>query len=232
VPIFRLDERLIFPPAELADPDGIVAVGGDLRPERLLAAYAAGIFPWYHEGIPILWHSPDPRMVLPVADLRIPRSTRRFLRQRKFEVRLDTAFAEVISRCADDPRPDQDGTWITDEMRDAYIQLHELGFAHSAEAWRGRELMGGLYGVAIGGMFFGESMFTSAPEASKVAFAQLTSQLSNWGIDLVDCQVHTEHLERFGATNWPRSKYLEALAERITLTTHKGKWELEPEFLT
>jgi leucyl/phenylalanyl-tRNA---protein transferase len=227
MPIFRLDDRLWFPPPELADEEGILAVGGDLRPERLLLAYRMGIFPWYNVGLPIIWHSPDPRTVLPAATLHVPRSLRKVMNRGAYEVRVDTAFARVIDACAETPRPGQEGTWITEGMRVAYGHLHELGFAHSFEAWRGDLLAGGLYGVSLGGAFFGESMFAHAPDASKVAFVTAVAQLGRWGIELIDCQVHTEHLERFGAVEWPRARYLEALGRALLRPTRRGRWRFD-----
>jgi leucyl/phenylalanyl-tRNA---protein transferase len=202
-------------------------VGGDLRPERLVLAYAMGIFPWYSEDTPILWHSPDPRMVLEASKIVVNRSLRKTIRRGAYEVRLDTAFRQVIEKCSLVPRPGQDGTWITDEMLEAYVDLHERGLAHSAEAWHEGELVGGLYGVSLGGAYFGESMFAEAPDASKVAFVTLVEQLQRWGIELVDCQVHTEHLARFGAEEWPRERFLQALAEALQKPTRRGKWMLE-----
>jgi leucyl/phenylalanyl-tRNA--protein transferase len=223
VPVFRLDDRLVFPPPALAE-DGLLAVGGDLRPERLLLAYASGIFPWYDEGQPILWHSPDPRMVLDAGNLHVPASLRKKIQRRPYRLTLDTAFVEVIAGCAAARRPEGPGTWITSAMIEAYTELHRRGFAHSVEAWAGQELAGGLYGVSLGGAFFGESMFARRPDASKVAFVALAEQLVRWGITLVDCQVHTEHLERFGAEEWPRKRYLAALAVATRETTRKGRW--------
>jgi leucyl/phenylalanyl-tRNA--protein transferase len=225
--IFRLDPRLVFPDPSLAEPSGLLAVGGDLKPRRLILAYASGIFPWYNEGQPILWHSPDPRMVLLAKELYVGRSLAKEIRRAKYEIRLDTAFRAVIEACALVPRPDQDGTWITDEMMDAYVELHRLGFAHSAEAWLDGELVGGLYGVSLGAAFFGESMFANAPDASKVAFVTLVRQLERWGIELIDCQVKTSHLTRFGATEWPRVRFLKALEEALEKPTRKGGWQLE-----
>lgn len=204
-----------LPPPEHSDARGLVAVGGDLRPERLLDAYRRGIFPWYEEGLPILWHSPDPRMVLRTADLRVGRSLRKRIRRGDFEIRFDTRFREVIEECARVGRPDQDGTWITRDMIDAYVELHELGWAHSAEAYVEDTLVGGLYGVCVGGVFCGESMFAHRSDASKVAFVWAAQQLAEWGVELIDCQVYTEHLDRFGATEWPRARFLAALAERV-----------------
>jgi leucyl/phenylalanyl-tRNA--protein transferase len=228
VPVYRLTEHVGFPPPELADESGLLAVGGDLRPERLLLAYSLGIFPWYGEDLPILWHSPDPRMVLQPENAQISRSLRKEIRRGRFRVELDTAFADVVRACAETPRPDQDGTWITDEMVEAYVQLHRLGFAHSAEAWLDDELVGGLYGVSLGGAFFGESMFARASDASKVAFAVLLDQLARWDIRLVDCQVHTEHLARFGAEEWPRERFLTALGAAVQKPTRRGRWRFDP----
>lgn len=225
MPIFLLNEdEEDFPPPGLADPSGLLAVGGDLRPRRLLTAYALGIFPWYSEGQPLLWHSPDPRFVLEPSRLHVPRSLRKTIRQGHFELRLDSAFEEVISRCAEMRRPGQSGTWITDEMRDAYVELHRLGFAHSAESWAGGQLVGGLYGVSLGSIFFGESMFALAPDASKAAFSQLVEKLVGWGFTLIDCQQQTEHLARFGAEAWPRPRFLAALEQALKRPTRQGSW--------
>jgi leucyl/phenylalanyl-tRNA---protein transferase len=226
LPVYKLDHRLWFPPVDLAE-DGLLAVGGDLRPERLLLAYANGIFPWYEIGLPILWHSPDPRMVLDVNALHVPRSLRRAMRRRPYELRLDTAFRKVMLACAEVPRPGQHGTWITDEMVEAYVRLHDLGLAHSVEAWHGDELVGGAYGVALGAMFFGESMFARADDASKIGFAVLVEQLRRWGLTHVDCQVFTEHLARFGAEEWPRRRYLEVLAAALERPTRRGPWRFD-----
>ena len=223
MPVFRLDERLAFPAPELAE-DGLLAVGGDLAAERLLLAYSRGIFPWYSEGEPILWHSPDPRMVLLAEDLHIPKSLAKTRRGGAFEIRYDTAFAEVIDACARARRPGQRGTWITRAMKDAYLDLHRRGYAHSAEAFRDGRLAGGLYGVSLGAAFFGESMFAREPDASKLAFVTLVEQLRAWGLSLVDCQVHTEHLARFGALEWPRRSYLAALRKALRAPTRLGPW--------
>jgi len=224
MPVYRLDERLTFPDPEEAEPTGLLAVGGDLSPERLLLAYTMGIFPWYHEGLPILWHSPDPRMAMRPGDLHVPRSLAKKMRKHPFEIRLDTAFAEVIEACADTARPDQDGTWITDDMLAAYANLHDLGFAHSVEAWDGDALVGGLYGVSLGGAFFGESMFARAPDASKIAFVSLVQLLARWDFSLIDCQVYTEHLARFGASEWSRKAFLRVLAQALAKETRRGRW--------
>lgn len=227
--IFRLDHRLIFPPAELAEDNGVLAVGGDVSEERLLLAYSSGIFPWPHEGLPLLWHSPDPRTVLIPRDIHVGRSLEKSIRRGLYEVRLDTAFRQVIRGCSQKDRPNQDGTWITEEMIEGYVALHRRGLAHSIEAWRGDELVGGLYGISLGAAFFGESMFAEAPDASKVAFATLVRQLDRWGFDFVDCQVHTEHLERFGAIEWSRKRFLAALKLALKKPTRIGPWRLDPE---
>ncbi len=227
MPVFRLSARLAFPPPALADESGLLAVGGDLSPERLLLAYSLGIFPWYSEGLPILWYSPDPRLVLEAGDLVVSRSLEKTIRRGRYRVTLDTAFDRVIRACAAVPRPGQQGTWITEDMERAYGLLHELGYAHSAETWLDDQLVGGLYGVSLGTAFFGESMFARADDASKVAFVTLVEQLVRWGIDLVDCQVHTEHLARFGAAEWPRERFLSRLADALEQPTRGGRWRLD-----
>lgn len=229
MPVYRIGSQLAFPPAEEADPDGLLAVGGDLSAERLLLAYSQGIFPWYEDGLPILWHSPDPRMVLLPAELHVPRSLRKVIRRRPFTLRLDTAFEAVVDECAIAERAGQRGTWITRDMREAYVALHTLGFAHSAEAWCGDELVGGLYGVSLGSSFFGESMFARRPDASKTAFVALVLQLERWGFELIDCQVHTEHLARFGAKEWRRSRFLATLRETLEKPTRRGAWRFDPD---
>lgn len=227
MPIFALPDEHIFPDPRLADASGLIAVGGDLHPERLLRGYTVGIFPWYSEGQPILWHSPDPRFVLELGDLHLPRTLRQRARKRPYVLRMDTAFADVIACCADSPRPGQDGTWITDEMEEAYIDLHELGFAHSVEAWKDDELVGGLYGVSLGGIFFGESMFARAPDASKLAFVALVQQLARWDFLLLDSQVHTDHVARFGAEEIDREDYLTLLGDALDVQTRRGPWSFE-----
>jgi leucyl/phenylalanyl-tRNA--protein transferase len=229
VPIFQLDEELRFPRPELADPSGIIAVGGDLRPERVLLAYSIGIFPWPCEGFPLLWHSPNPRFVLERSKLHVPHSLSKLIRKRPFVITLDRDFGGVIAACAGDPRPGQGGTWITDEMVEAYTELHRLGFAHSVEAWQQGRLVGGLYGVSLGAAFFGESMFAAAPNASKVSFVTLVEQLGRWGIELIDSQVHTDHMARFGAVHWPRKRYLRALARALEHPTRRGRWQLDDD---
>src|SRR5688572_6527234 len=223
MPVFRLDDRLVFPPVHLAE-DGLLALGGDLRPERLLLGYTQGIFPWYAENLPILWHSPDPRMVMTTRDLIVQRSLRKAIKRQPYRITADTAFRAVLRGCAEVPRPGQTGTWLIPDMVDAYMKLHELGFAHSFEAWRGEELVGGLYGVSLGAAFFGESMFAKGPDASKVAFATAVERFREWGFHFVDCQVETEHLARFGAEHWPRRRFLTALVRALQEPTRRGPW--------
>ena len=220
-----------FPDPRESDDRGLLGYGGDLAPERLVAAYAQGIFPWYDED-PILWFSPNPRMVLRPSNIHVGRSLAKRLRAAPYRVSMDTAFREVISACRDTPRPDQDGTWITEEMVEAYCTLHELGFAHSVEAWdnpegAGERLVGGLYGISLGSAFFGESMFAHAPDASKIAFATFVKQLEAWEFAFVDCQVTTEHLERFGAEEWSRDEFLTTLAESLVAPTRRGSWSFD-----
>jgi leucyl/phenylalanyl-tRNA---protein transferase len=227
MPVFHLDDRLVFPPPELADETGLLAVGGDLRPERLVLAYSQGIFPWFERGQPILWHSPDPRMVLRIPDLRVSRSLAKTVRRAPFRLTLDRAFAEVIAACASTKRAGQRGTWITRSMKDAYMALHAEGLAHSVEAWEGDRLVGGAYGVSLGAAFFGESMFTRVADASKVAFVALVQQLARWELTLVDCQVYTDHLARFGAEEWPRARFLRELALVLQRPTRRGPWTFD-----
>jgi len=226
-PVYRLGRALVFPDPRESHSSGLLAVGGDLSCERLLLAYSQGIFPWYSEGEPILWHSPDPRAALAPRSLRVSRSLAKALRHRRYDVRLDTAFEEVVRRCAEAPRPGQAGTWITEAMQDAYGELFRRGYAHSAEAWESGDLVGGLYGVSLGGTFFGESMFAAQPDASKVAFATLVAQLVRWDFDLIDCQQQTPHLARFGAEPWPRARFLAALAASLERPTRRGHWRLD-----
>ena len=217
-----------FPPPEQAlhEPNGLLAAGADLSPERLVEAYSQGIFPWFNEGEPILWWSPDPRMVLFPAELKISRSLRKVLKKRDYEIRADTAFAEVMKGCAA-PRRGQPGTWITPDMMQAYQELHRMGLAHSLETRIGGKLAGGLYGVALGHVFFGESMFARRTDASKIAFVHLVKQLSRWGFGLIDCQMKTAHLASFGAREIPRKQFTRTLEELINYTGIPGKWRLD-----
>jgi leucyl/phenylalanyl-tRNA--protein transferase len=217
-----------FPDPRSAPPDGLLAYGGDLVPERLVSAYAQGIFPWYDRD-PILWFSPDPRVVLVPDQLRINRTLAKNLRRARYGVRFDTAFREVIEACAAVPRPGQEGTWITDEMIEAYCSLHELGFAHSAEAWLGDELVGGVYGVSLGAVFFGESMFARRSDASKVAFVHLVRYIDRLGFHFLDCQAPTPHTTRLGAVRWSRDAFLVALERALDQSTRFGRWTLAEE---
>ncbi len=219
-----------FPPLEcaLTDPPGLLAAGGDLSPERLLAAYRRGIFPWYEEPQPILWWSPDPRTVLIPAELHVSASLRRTLRRRVYTVSVDRCFARVIDNCAA-PRRGASGTWIGSAMRAAYCELHRRGHAHSFEAWRDGELVGGLYGIAIGRIFFGESMFSRADDASKVALAHLATQLRAWKFTLIDCQQDTPHLRRLGARSIARPRFRDILAANVDATGRTGAWRLDWE---
>jgi leucyl/phenylalanyl-tRNA---protein transferase len=214
-----------FPPLAAAqkEPNGLLAVGGDLSPRRLLDAYRHGIFPWYSAGDPILWWSPDPRMVLFPEELRVTRSLAKTLRNKPHEVRFDTAFAAVMRGCAA-PRPGQGGTWIGPEMRTAYRKLHDLGYAHSVETWIDGELAGGLYGVAIGGVFFGESMFTRTRDASKMALVGLVRRLAAEGFGLIDCQMHTAHLESLGAREIPRAEFARRVKDLVDYPRSPGRW--------
>jgi leucyl/phenylalanyl-tRNA--protein transferase len=223
MPVCALTRDLVFPPPEDAD-DGLLAIGGDLSPERLLLAYRSGIFPWYDEGLPILWHSPDPRCVIEIDRFVVNRTLRKVIKRGEYVVRFDTAFAQVIRACKTAPRPGQSGTWITDEMENAYLELYRLGFAHSVEAWKDGDLAGGLYGVSLGRMFFGESMFAVSPNASKVALATLVEKLRAWGFRIIDAQVATPHTMAMGATEWPRKKFLRVLKEELAHPTHQGAW--------
>ena len=260
----RLQNATFFPPVEtaLAEPNGLLAMGGDLSVARLLDAYRHGIFPWFNPGEPILWWSPDPRMVLVPGEVRVTRSLARRMRNAGFEVRVDTAFAEVIRACAAPrppggrasggvlpagaaPRPpggrasggvlpagaalreDAVGTWISPTMVAAYTRLFEAGYAHSVETWRDGELVGGLYGVAIGRMFYGESMFSREPDASKVALVRLARQLQRWEIGLIDCQMETPHLASMGARTMPRAVFTARLAELVNLPHLSGPWTFD-----
>jgi leucyl/phenylalanyl-tRNA--protein transferase len=225
-----LDPEQPFPPVHraLREPNGLLAAGADLSVTRLLTAYRHGIFPWYSEGQPILWWSPDPRMVLVPRELAISRSLRKRLRKHDCDVRADTCFANVMRACAE-PRAGQAGTWITEDMLAAYADLHASGHAHSIETWIDGELAGGLYGVALGCVFFGESMFTRATDASKIALAHLARQLERWNFGLIDCQMTTPHLASLGAREIPRKDFMRALSELVNYPTRIGKWRLDDD---
>lgn len=209
--MYILSDHLFFPPVQTADEDGIVAIGGDLNTARLLLAYRSGIFPWYNEEEPIIWWSPDPRFVLFPEQLKVSKSMQSVLRNGKFRFTINRAFTQVIQQCKTVAREGQDGTWITPEVQTAYTKLHTLGHAHSAEAWMDGELVGGLYGIRIGDVFFGESMFSKASNASKFAFINYVKQLQREGVVLIDCQVYTEHLESLGAEMIDREDFIEIL---------------------
>jgi leucyl/phenylalanyl-tRNA--protein transferase len=211
----------------LRDPNGLLAAGADLSPQRLISAYRQGIFPWFNAGDPILWWSPDPRMVLLPDQLRISRSLAKTLRHANYSVRLDTAFDQVIAACAVAPRAGQSGTWIVPAMQAAYLRLHALGYAHSVETWREGKLIGGLYGIAIGGAFFGESMFSRVTDASKIALAHLCKHLIAREFGIIDCQMETTHLKSFGARPIPRDDFLARVASRVAAGDPPGKWPAE-----
>jgi len=214
MPLFALEEELAFPPVHLAEPDGLLAIGGDLSPERLVLAYKNGIFPWY-EDEHILWWCPDPRFVLFPGEFKTTKNTLSLINKNEFDFTINKAFAEVIHHCKQIKRPGQAGTWINDEVEKAYCRMHELGYAHSAEVWKDGELAGGLYGIKLGKVFFGESMFSRQSNASRYAFTKYVRQLKEEGIGLIDCQVYTEYLESFGARMISRKEFIDTLHELI-----------------
>lgn len=221
---------LVFPDPRYANDDGLVAIGGDYRPERLLMAYACGIFPWPCDELPLAWFSPNPRLVLRPDELLVPRSLRKKIRRGRFRVTYDTVFERVIEQCASMPRPGGGGTWLTEELIRGLTGLHRLGFAHSVETWRDGNLVGGLYGIALGSCFCGESMFHLEPDTSKVAFVQLAERLRQWSFRMIDCQVYTDHLARFGAREWPRDVFLSELDLAVREPTRRGPWPAAPPF--
>ena len=222
--MYWLQEELIFPHPNHSDPDGLLAIGGDLSPRRLILAYKNGIFPWFNPGEVFLWWSPDPRFVLFPDELKVSKSMRPYFNQKKFTVKYDTCFTEVMKQCSEAKRKGQAGTWITDEMIDAYTQLHDLGWAHSVEVYEGGELVGGLYGIALGSVFFGESMFAKRSNASKFGFISLVRNLVRHGFTLIDCQQETKHLASLGATSIPRSEFLEMMEGNNKLEHKPAKW--------
>ncbi|ALA60964.1 leucyl/phenylalanyl-tRNA--protein transferase [Nitrospira moscoviensis] len=227
--MYRLSATALhFPPPDQATPEGLLAVGGDLRPERLIEAYRHGIFPWYNEDQPILWWSPDPRAVLFPSRLHVPRSLEKTLRRGRFTFTLDTCFRDVMIRCAG-PRIQypEGGTWITPAMIEAYTELHQLGYAHSIETWQDGRLVGGLYGVALGAAFFAESMFMRVPDASKAALVRLVRQLRAWDFQLIDCQQSSPHVRRFGAQNIPRREFIARLAAALAVLDRRGPWRVD-----
>lgn len=223
--IFLLSDDLIFPDPKLADAHGLLAIGGDLSAERLLLAYENGIFPWYSEDQPILWFSPDPRLVLFPAKIIVSRSLKKTINKKVFDIRFDSNFEEVIVECSKIERKDQDGTWITNNMIEAYIDLHNQGYAHSVEAYFEGSLVGGLYGVSLGGAFFGESMFHTMTDASKVALYYLVDKLKDWDFNFIDSQVVTEHMKNLGAEEITRTKYLELLKNTLKKKAKIGMWK-------
>jgi leucyl/phenylalanyl-tRNA--protein transferase len=229
MPVYKLPEELIFPPPEEAEGEGLLAVGGDLSIERILLAYHTGIFPWFTNGSPILWWSPDPRLVLEPSKLRISKSLEKVIKKGLFTITLDQAFDAVIRGCAETKRRDGKGTWIVEDMVQAYEALHEAGFAHSVESWCEGKLVGGIYGVSLGNAFFGESMFYRAKDASKVAFVHLVRLLEHWGFALIDCQITTPHLVSFGAHEIPRSQFLGLLKSALQHQTRRGRWSFPEE---
>ena len=226
MPFFQLTDDILFPAPEFAEPDGLLAIGGDLSHPRLITAYRQGIFPWYSDGEPILWWSPAPRLVLFPEQFHLPRRLARTIRKQVFQVTADTAFADVIASCGSLRKESGEGTWITEEMKDAYIHLHELGFAHSIECWCKGELAGGLYGVCLDRVFFGESMFSRKTDASKVALATLVRHAEDIGIRAIDCQMSTAHLLRFGSREIDREEFQEILEQFIQTITPQKKWRL------
>lgn len=231
MPIFQLTDEIAFPPPKLANQDGMLAIGGDLSPQRLLLAYQMGIFPWYGEGEPIIWWSLSPRCILYPKDLKISKSMKQVLRKEDFTVSFDTAFREVIGACQKINRKDQFGTWITDDMLEAYCELHHLGWGHSVEVWDKKtgELIGGLYGISIGSCFFGESMFANKSNMSKVAFLFLVKQLEAWNFQMIDCQQVTQHLQSLGARKVPRVYFLKKLEKIVQTPSKVGQWTREIE---
>ncbi len=229
MPVYQLDERVLFPDPREANESGVIAVGGDLSVERLVLAYQMGIFPWFSEGMPIIWHCPEERMVIPLAEAHVGKKIRQLVRNHQWRITMDQSFSQVIGACSKVPRDDQDGTWITGDMHHAYCALHERGFAHSVEVWELDKLVGGLYGVSLGSYFFGESMFSKASGSSKVAFTYLLAQLRKWNFSFVDCQVYTEHLARFGGVEVSRENFLAGLQQNLHDTTRQGPWQFDDD---
>lgn len=224
MPVYRLTEELIFPDPALAGPDGMLAIGGNLSAERLLLAYQNGIFPWFSRGNPILWWSPDPRFILFPEKFKVSKSLAQRIRKDQYRTTFDTVFPDVIEKCANVNRSHEDGTWITAGMKRAYIKLYQLGFAHSVETWENDTLVGGLYGISLGKAFFGESMFHTATDASKVSIFHLVNQLKTWGFHFIDCQLPTDHLQSLGAECIPREEFLKRLDLALANETIRGRW--------
>ena len=224
MPLFRLSKRLDFPPAWLARSDGLLCIGGDLSPQRLLLAYENGIFPWFSKDEPLLWWSPDPRLVLLPKDIKISKSLNKKIKKNIYSITVDTAFEQTIRSCAKPRKDKQEGTWLVDEMVDSYIKLHTLGYAHSIETWRENKLVGGLYGVCLGRSFFGESMFSFESDASKIALVALSNHLKKQDFDLIDCQVTTDHLLSMGAMEISRNSFLDIILESVKKKDGKNIW--------
>ncbi len=224
MPIFRLTNELAFPDPSYAEKEGILAVGGDLSVERLVLAYANGIFPWPHRGAPLLWFSPDPRMVMLPEEFKVSDSLRQLIRSNKYTCTFDRDFPEVIRHCATVPRKGQNGTWITNDMVRAYLRMHREGYAHSAETWFQGKLVGGLYGISLGKVFFGESMYHTMRDASKFAFYHLVEQLKAWDFELIDVQQDTDHMRSLGARTIPRDEFMAMLETAVSQPTYKGNW--------
>lgn len=225
MPVFQLTEELLFPPPQLARHDGLLAIGGDLSTERLLLAYSMGIFPWFAEGDPILWWAPDPRLILYPNELKVSKRLARTIRQNKFSITMDTCFGDVIKACAHIRLKQGEDTWITQGMIESYCRLHDLGYAHSVECWLNKKLVGGIYGIALGKAFFGESMFSKVSDSSKVALAYLVRYLLDNHFDFIDCQVRTDHLVRLGAREIPGEEFYIMLKKSIEKISLPGKWE-------
>ena len=224
MPVFQLSDNLLFPPPALAREDGLLAVGGDLSVPRLLLAYQHGIFPWYSPGEPILWWSPNPRLVLFPEEFHLAKRLARTIRQQIFHVTFDTDFRRIIRACAETRRKEGEGTWLNEKMIEAYCKLHSLGYAHSVECWQEGELAGGLYGVSLGAVFFGESMFSLVPDSSKVALAGLVDRLKRWDFELIDCQVGTGHLQRLGAREISGEEFSHRLGQAVARPSRLGSW--------
>ena len=233
MPLFRLDDQQIgFPPPQLSCDDGLLAVGGGLSPEWILTAYSLGIFPWYSEGEPIYWWSPDPRLMMHPTDIKVSKSMKQVFRKKTFTITLDTDFRQVITNCQTTKRNYGEGTWITNDMLEAYCYLHQLGFAHSVEVWDSKnqqQLVGGLYGLSLGKCFFGESMFAKASNASKAAYIALCHQLTTWQFNMVDCQMPTPHLQSLGGKIVAREPFLQQLAKDIQHATLRGQWQFDDD---
>lgn len=224
MPVFQLDKTIAFPPPHMARQDGLLAIGGDLSPERLLLAYSLGIFPWYGPEQPILWWAPVPRLILEPAELKVSRRLARTIRKQPYEITFDNSFREVITQCAG-MRYDAEGTWITREMIESYCRLHEMGYAHSVECRRHGELAGGLYGIALGKVFFGESMFSKNSDSSKIALVYLADRLQTWGFDFIDCQIPSDHLKRLGAREISGEVFFARLQHNVLLPGYNGAWQ-------